>query len=152
MSVVAHEVSHGYVAALLGDPTARLSGRLTLNPIKHIDRSVQSLFRRSHILELASFWLGKASALQSISITRRKWGQPLLRLLVRRPIFLLLLFRALLAFFGLVGLDHRRALYSQIVMVNLVLSVLISFQSHHSMARKFSLHFSRTIILPSRDG
>ena len=38
--------------------------------------------------------------------------------------------------FGLVGLDHRRALYSQIVMVNLVLSVLISFQSHHSMASK----------------
>jgi len=37
MSVVAHEVSHGYAAALLGDPTARMAGRLTLNPIKHID-------------------------------------------------------------------------------------------------------------------
>jgi len=31
------EVSHGYVANRLGDPTARLMGRLTLNPIKHID-------------------------------------------------------------------------------------------------------------------
>ncbi|NTV22361.1 MAG: site-2 protease family protein [Candidatus Yonathbacteria bacterium] len=37
MSVVAHEVSHGYAAALQGDPTARMAGRLTLNPIKHID-------------------------------------------------------------------------------------------------------------------
>jgi len=37
MSVVVHEVSHGYVAELFGDPTARLSGRLTLNPIKHLD-------------------------------------------------------------------------------------------------------------------
>lgn len=37
MSVVAHEVSHGYVAYILGDPTAKLAGRLTLNPIKHID-------------------------------------------------------------------------------------------------------------------
>jgi Zn-dependent protease len=37
MSVVIHEVSHGYAANLLGDPTARLEGRLTLNPIKHID-------------------------------------------------------------------------------------------------------------------
>jgi Zn-dependent protease len=37
MSVVAHEVSHGYAAALLGDPTARMAGRLTLNPLKHID-------------------------------------------------------------------------------------------------------------------
>ena len=37
MSVVIHEVSHGYVANIFGDPTARLSGRLTLNPIPHID-------------------------------------------------------------------------------------------------------------------
>ncbi len=36
-SVVIHEVSHGYVANMLGDPTARLAGRLTLNPIPHID-------------------------------------------------------------------------------------------------------------------
>lgn len=35
--MVVHEVSHGYVAERLGDPTARLSGRLTLNPIRHID-------------------------------------------------------------------------------------------------------------------
>ncbi len=37
MSVVIHEVSHGYVAGMLGDPTARIAGRLTLNPIKHLD-------------------------------------------------------------------------------------------------------------------
>lgn len=36
-SVVIHEVAHGYVAESLGDPTARLSGRLTLNPIRHLD-------------------------------------------------------------------------------------------------------------------
>ncbi len=36
-AVVVHETSHGYVAWLLGDPTAKLSGRLTLNPIPHID-------------------------------------------------------------------------------------------------------------------
>ncbi len=32
-----HEFSHGYVAWLLGDPTARMMGRLTLNPLKHLD-------------------------------------------------------------------------------------------------------------------
>ena len=37
MSVIIHEVSHGYTALLLGDPTAKLDGRLTLNPIKHLD-------------------------------------------------------------------------------------------------------------------
>ena len=36
-SVVFHEVAHGYVANLLGDPTAKRAGRLTLNPLKHID-------------------------------------------------------------------------------------------------------------------
>ncbi|MFA5737069.1 MAG: site-2 protease family protein [Candidatus Paceibacterota bacterium] len=37
VSVVIHEVSHGYMAYILGDPTAKLAGRLTLNPIPHID-------------------------------------------------------------------------------------------------------------------
>ncbi len=36
-AIVIHETSHGYVAYLLGDPTAKLSGRLTLNPVPHID-------------------------------------------------------------------------------------------------------------------
>lgn len=37
ISVVVHEVAHGYAASYLGDPTARLQGRLTMNPIPHID-------------------------------------------------------------------------------------------------------------------
>jgi len=37
VSVILHEVSHGYMANYLGDPTARLAGRLTLNPVSHID-------------------------------------------------------------------------------------------------------------------
>lgn len=36
-SIILHEVAHGYMANYLGDPTARLMGRLTLNPISHID-------------------------------------------------------------------------------------------------------------------
>ena len=36
-SIIAHEVAHGYAANSLGDPTARLAKRLTLNPIAHID-------------------------------------------------------------------------------------------------------------------
>jgi Zn-dependent protease len=37
VSVILHEVAHGYMANYLGDPTARLAGRLTLNPLPHID-------------------------------------------------------------------------------------------------------------------
>lgn len=36
-SVILHELAHGLTAYALGDETARLSGRLTLNPLKHID-------------------------------------------------------------------------------------------------------------------
>ncbi|MEO7904505.1 MAG: site-2 protease family protein, partial [Candidatus Saccharimonadales bacterium] len=37
ISMTLHEVMHGYVAYVLGDDTAKLQGRLTLNPVKHID-------------------------------------------------------------------------------------------------------------------
>ncbi len=37
LAITCHEVSHGYMAWRFGDPTARMLGRLTLNPLKHID-------------------------------------------------------------------------------------------------------------------
>lgn len=37
LSIILHEVAHGWVAYRLGDPTAKLAGRLTLNPLAHID-------------------------------------------------------------------------------------------------------------------
>jgi Zn-dependent protease len=36
-SIIVHEVAHGWVALLFGDDTARRSGRLTLNPVSHLD-------------------------------------------------------------------------------------------------------------------
>ncbi len=36
-AITVHEVAHGWVAYRLGDPTAKILGRLTLNPLKHID-------------------------------------------------------------------------------------------------------------------
>lgn len=43
-SVVIHEVSHGLAANALGDPTAKYAGRLTLNPLKHLDPFGSVLF------------------------------------------------------------------------------------------------------------
>jgi len=37
MALTVHEFSHGFIAHLLGDKTAKADGRLTLNPLKHID-------------------------------------------------------------------------------------------------------------------
>ncbi len=36
-AITVHEVAHGWVARMLGDPTAMMLGRLTLNPIRHVD-------------------------------------------------------------------------------------------------------------------
>ena len=37
LAIILHEVAHGWVAEKFGDNTARWMGRITLNPIKHID-------------------------------------------------------------------------------------------------------------------
>jgi len=52
MSVIIHEVSHGYAASILGDQTAKYQGRLTLNPIKHLD------FFGSFLVPLMAYSLG----------------------------------------------------------------------------------------------
>jgi len=37
LGIILHELAHGYVAYLQGDPTAKMAGRLSLNPLKHLD-------------------------------------------------------------------------------------------------------------------
>jgi Zn-dependent protease len=75
MSVVAHEVMHGYVAYLLGDPTAKLSGRLTLNPIRHLD------VMGSFIVPIMTYALGgvifgwaKPVPYNPYNLRKGKWG------------------------------------------------------------------------------
>jgi len=60
MSIVIHEVAHGYSAYLLGDDTARLSGRLTLNPIKHLDLFGSVILPLLLIITKAGFIIGWA--------------------------------------------------------------------------------------------
>jgi len=59
-SVIIHEISHGYVAEKLGDPTARLAGRLTLNPLKHLDPFGSVILPALLILSHAGFVFGWA--------------------------------------------------------------------------------------------
>jgi Zn-dependent protease len=78
ISVVIHEVSHGYVADKLGDPTARLAGRLTLNPIKHLD-PMGSIFLPL-LLGLSSggrfiFGWAKPVPYNPYNLKNHKWGE-----------------------------------------------------------------------------
>ncbi|MES2930556.1 MAG: site-2 protease family protein [Patescibacteria group bacterium] len=60
MSVVIHEFAHGYVAYRYGDQTARAAGRLTLNPLKHLDLFGSVILPLLLILMQAGFVIGWA--------------------------------------------------------------------------------------------
>lgn len=57
--ITVHEVAHGWLADKLGDPTAKIQGRLTLNPIKHID-PIGTLVVPAILLYVSNFVLGWA--------------------------------------------------------------------------------------------
>lgn len=56
LAIVLHEVAHGLTALRLGDPTAKASGRLTLNPIKHIDPLGALVFVMSSLAGIGIGW------------------------------------------------------------------------------------------------
>ena len=60
LSIIIHEVAHGYVAYRLGDPTARDANRLTLNPLAHIDLMGSILLPLFLIIAKSSVLLGWA--------------------------------------------------------------------------------------------
>lgn len=76
-SVVIHEVSHGYAADSLGDPTARLAGRLTLNPIKHLDLMGSIIIPAILILTSAGFIFGWAKPVpyNPYNLRNGRWGE-----------------------------------------------------------------------------
>lgn len=59
-SAILHEIAHGLVAYRLGDPTAKLLGRLTLNPIKHIDPFMSIIFPLLLLLSSSPILFGGA--------------------------------------------------------------------------------------------
>lgn len=60
IAVILHEVAHGFVALKLGDPTAYYAGRLTLNPLKHVDLWGTILIPLFLIITNAGFLFGWA--------------------------------------------------------------------------------------------
>jgi Zn-dependent protease len=75
MSVVIHEISHGYIANYLGDPTARLQGRLSLNPISHLD-PMGSIFIPLLTYLAGGFIIGWAKPVpfNPYNLSDQKWG------------------------------------------------------------------------------
>lgn len=77
MSVVIHEVSHGFMAEYFGDKTARYAGRLTLNPIKHLDFFGSIILPAVLVLSSAPFLIGWAKPVpyNPDNLSNRRWGE-----------------------------------------------------------------------------
>lgn len=75
MSVVLHELAHGYAAELLGDPTPRLQGRLTVNPLKHLE--FFGSFVVPLITSMAGLAFGWAKPVQwnPYNVKNKRWGE-----------------------------------------------------------------------------
>lgn len=127
MSVVIHEVSHGFMAEYFGDDTARDAGRLTLNPIPHLDIFGSILLPAVLVLVHSPFLFGWAKPVpyNPNNLRDRKWGT----IAVAAAGVLANLIIAI--FFGIiirltVGLGWSTGFYtitSAIVAVNLVLAI-----------------------------
>ncbi len=76
ISVVIHEVSHGFIAEYFGDKTARFAGRLTLNPLKHLDFFGSVLLPVLLVLSHSPFLLGWAKPVpyNPDNLNNQKWG------------------------------------------------------------------------------
>lgn len=78
-SVIVHEISHGYAALALGDRTAKNAGRLTLNPLPHIDPIGSILLPGFLILMQSSFLIGWARPVpyNPYNLSNQRWGPAL---------------------------------------------------------------------------
>ena len=77
VSIVLHEVGHAYAANWLGDPTARLEGRLSVNPLVHIDPIMSVLVPGLLILSGSPLLFGAAKPVpyNPYNFRNQKWGE-----------------------------------------------------------------------------
>jgi len=75
-SVIIHEVSHGLVAFQLGDPTAKNAGRLSLNPVKHLDLWGSIIIPLFLLIARSPVLLGWAKPVpyNPYNLKNQKWG------------------------------------------------------------------------------
>ena len=127
MSVIIHEICHGYAALYLGDPTARNEGRLTLNPLKHIDLT-GSIFVPLISYFVGGFVIGWAKPVpyNPYNLKNQRWGEaivagagPAVNIVVA------IIFGLFLRYSPMLGITSQPFLeiISYVVLVNLILAV-----------------------------
>lgn len=124
-SAIFHEYMHGFVAEKLGDPTARQAGRLTLNPLPHLDMMGSIILPLLLVVSHSSFIIGWAKPVpyNPNNLRDRKYGDA--KVAAAGPLANLILaavFGLVLRFVPNLGLTFSTLLAS-IVYINLLLMV-----------------------------
>ena len=130
-SVVIHELAHGSVANSLGDPTAKYEGRLTLNPLKHLDMFGSIILPLLLLFATAGqgpvFGWAKPVPINPYNFKDQKWGS--LKVALAGPLsnFALALVFGLLLRFAPYGLLAQAPgiflMFSFIVQINIMLAI-----------------------------
>jgi Zn-dependent protease len=126
VSIVLHEVGHAYAANWLGDPTARLEGRLSMNPLVHIDPLMSVIVPGLLILTSSPFLFGAAKPVpyNPYNFRNQKWGEAIVA--AAGPavnILLALIFTAIVQIGEGTGLSQTfLSLSQQLVVMNLFLA------------------------------
>lgn len=124
MSVVIHELSHGYMAEMLGDPTPRLQGRLTLNPLKHLD-PVGS-FLVPILTSFAGFTFGWAKPVMwnPYNVKNKRMGEFLISIAgPMSNILVALVFGFMIRFWGDIFSSSFVTIAQYIVFINIILAI-----------------------------
>jgi Zn-dependent protease len=131
-AITLHEVAHGWVANMFGDHTAKLSGRLTINPLKHID-IVGTVIVPIVLLVLGGFIFGwaKPVPVNPRNISRPRIEMPLISLAGPMSNFLMALFWAGIAKCGYLAMAGNPWLGEPLTLmgeagisINIILAVL----------------------------
>jgi Zn-dependent protease len=128
-SVVVHEYAHGYVAYRWGDPTAAVMGRLTLNPIPHID-PIGSVLVPTLLLLTGGFVFGWARPVpvNPANYRNRKWGDIAVSLAgPASNLLLALLFTGLwILAVSVLGMDPVLAILGQVFRTGILLNLILA--------------------------
>ncbi|MEA2701720.1 MAG: hypothetical protein QOE22_429 [Candidatus Parcubacteria bacterium] len=129
-SVIIHEVAHGWAANSLGDPTAKLAGRLTLNPIPHIDLWGTIIIPGLMIFSGTGLIFGWAKPVpyNPYNLRNQRWGEAAVAIAgVATNFFLAILFGLLARYAYASGAVAFGDLAAVVVLVNLSLGIFNLF-------------------------
>lgn len=126
-SVVLHEMAHGYAANWLGDPTARLQGRLSANPLVHIDPMMSVILPAILVLSGSSFLFGAAKPVpyNPYNFTNQKWGEAIVA--VAGPAMNIIIALVFAILFHLADVLNLPAGFPDLAIQIIILNIFLAF-------------------------